>query len=256
MSPTILMGRATLLVGGWLLGALSLANALDLPDLIAHAKPSVVGVGTFEPLRAPQHLLGGTGFVVGDGLTVITNHHVIDTHPADDAKQSLVIFIGPGKQPEVRAVTVIESDREHDLSVLRVSGAPLPALQLSDGNSVREGQAVALIGFPIGAVLGLFPSTNAGIVSAISPIAIPQASSQSLTAAQIRRLQKPFDVYQLDAIAYPGNSGSPVFDIASGSVIGVVNSVFARQAKEGLLKDPSAITYAIPVAYVHALLNH
>ena len=39
MSPTILMGRATLRVVGWMLGALPLAHALDLPDLIAHAKP-------------------------------------------------------------------------------------------------------------------------------------------------------------------------------------------------------------------------
>ena len=118
-----------------------------------------------------------------------------------------------------------------------------------------EGQEVAFTGFPIGAVLGMTPVTHRGIVSAITPIAIPQANSRDLNPALIRRLATdPFRVYQLDATAYPGNSGSPLYDPATGEVIGVLNMVFVKSTKEKVLSDPSGISYAIPVEYLQRLI--
>ena len=67
-------------------------------------------------------------------------------------------------------------------------------------------------------------------------------------------MRDPFDVFQLDAIAYPGNSGSPVYHPDSGQVIGVVNSVYVKESKESALERPSGITYAIPVTWVRQLL--
>ncbi len=234
---------------------MSSAAYADLPELVAEKRTGVVGVGTYEALRAPQNELSGTGFVVGNGTLVITNHHVAEpTSGAADPAQ-LVVFMGRGKEAEVRPARIVAQDRFHDLALLRMEGPPGTPLRFDADQAVREGQAIAVIGFPIGIVLGLYPSTNAGIVSSVSPIAIPQSSTQSLSAAQIRRLREPFEVYQLDLIAYPGNSGSPVFDVTTGHIIGVVNSVLAREAKEGLLKNPSAITYAIPVRHVEALLR-
>ena len=229
--------------------------ALELPDLVERARPSVVGVGTYEALRAPRHVLAGTGFVVGHGRHVITNYHVARGQGDLTEKVQLVVFLGRGKTPDVRRAKLVAQDRFHDLAVLEMEGAPGPALSLGDADTVREGQAIGIIGFPIGAILGLYASTNAGIVSSISPIAMPQATTQTLSAEQIRRLREPFEVFQLDVIAYPGNSGSPVFEVRTGHVIGVVNSVLARTSKEGLLKDPSAITYAIPIRHVQKLLE-
>ena len=62
-------------------------------------------------------------------------------------------------------------------------------------------------------------------------------------------------MFQLDATAYPGNSGSPLYDGNTGLVIGVINSVFVKGAKENVLRDPSGITYAIPARYVQELLK-
>ncbi|MEW5769188.1 MAG: S1C family serine protease [Pseudomonadota bacterium] len=62
-------------------------------------------------------------------------------------------------------------------------------------------------------------------------------------------------MFQLDAVAHPGNSGSPLYDGESGEVIGVINAVFVKGAKENALKDPTGITYAIPAQYVRALLE-
>ncbi|MFN4063813.1 MAG: trypsin-like peptidase domain-containing protein, partial [Parazoarcus communis] len=74
--------------------------------------------------------------------------------------------------------------------------------------------------------------------------------------ALIRRLSgEVFRVYQLDATAYPGNSGSPVFDPETGEVVGVINMVFVKGTKENILSDPSGISYAIPVEHLSNLLN-
>lgn len=62
-------------------------------------------------------------------------------------------------------------------------------------------------------------------------------------------------MFQLDATSYPGNSGSPLYDPASGAVVGVLNMVFVRGAKENALSNPSGISYAIPARYLEALID-
>ena len=77
-----------------------------------------------------------------------------------------------------------------------------------------------------------------------------------LDATTLRRLKnEPYEVLQLDATAYPGNSGSPLYEPDTGRVIGVINKVFVQESKETILEKPSGITYAIPVRYVQALLE-
>jgi S1-C subfamily serine protease len=229
-------------------------SAVDLPELIEQVRPSIVGIGTQQALRSPPNNLTGTGFVVGDGNLVVTNAHVIAESLDVEARERRVVFVGRGRKPSVRNAEVVSVDRFHDLAVLRIDGPPVAALTLGAASPVREGQAIAFTGFPIGAVLGLYPVTHQGIVSVITPVAIPQNSIANATASQLRRLREPFDVLQLDATAYPGNSGSPVYDRDTGLVIGVINSVLVKQSKENVLKDPSAIAYAIPVKHVIELL--
>jgi len=85
------------------------------------------------------------------------------------------------------------------------------------------------------------------MMAAISPIATPPAHSTQLDPRVIRQLaSRAFPVFQLDATAYPGNSGSPVYAPDNGEVLGVVNMVFVRGSKEAALTQPSGITYAIP----------
>jgi serine protease Do len=82
---------------------------------------------------------------------------------------------------------------------------------------------------------------------------MPNASE--LNDRSIRQASDPYKIYQLDAIAYPGNSGSPLWSPETGEVYGVVNSVFVKGAKEAALTDPSGISYAIPSTYLEALLK-
>jgi S1-C subfamily serine protease len=93
------------------------------------------------------------------------------------------------------------------------------------------------------------------MVSALTPIAIPSANDRQLDPKVVQRLARgAYPVYQLDATAYPGNSGSPLYDINTGAVVGIINLVFVKGTKEAALSNPSGVTYAIPVKYLRALL--
>jgi S1-C subfamily serine protease len=239
---------------------LSHASAAELADTIDKVRPSVVGIGTSRPVRqplakGPPVRFSGTGFVVGNGRQVVTNFHVVPTEIDAEHKETIAVFVGRGEAATIRPAQLMVSDPEHDLALLEFEGPPLKPLILAVGEKVREGDAIAFTGFPIGVVLGLYPVTHRGIVSVITPTVIPAPSARALTATQLKRMKEKFNVYQLDATAYPGNSGSPVYRPRDGSVIGVVNSVYVKETKEAILEKPSGITYAVPVEYVEALLN-
>ncbi len=243
-----------------LLSALGLAGpvaAAQLPDTVEKIKPAIVGIGTYQQTRSPRTRFLGTGFVVADGRHVITNEHVVPEVLDSQRREFIAVIIaGPGgRENEVRRAERIAVDKAHDLALLRIDGDPLPALKLGSAGVAREGQAVAFIGFPIGSTLGLVPATHRGTIAAITPIALPARTARDISPAAARQLRDVFDIYQLDATSYPGNSGSPLFDPVSGAVLGVLNMVFVKASKESALERPSGISYAIPVRYVRELLQ-
>lgn len=228
----------------------------QLVQTITKIKPAVVGIGTFQKTRTPPVKFLGTGFVVGDGLHVVTNAHVIPDKLDIKNKEVNVVITGKGQKPDLRAVTIVELDPEHDLALLKIDGAPLPVMNFGESDTVREGQAVAYTGFPIGMVLGFYPVTHQAIISSITPIILPAYNSRQLDASKIRQLKRdPFMIFQLDGIAYPGSSGSPLYDSESGRVYGIVNMVFVKGKKESALTNPSGISYAIPGTYIQDLLR-
>lgn len=231
------------------------AEGQTLPDTVAQVKPSIVGIGTYQRTRRPPGLLRGTGFVVADGRHVLTNVHVIPAEIDQRSQENLVVFIGRGDEPALRLATLVARDLDHDIALLKISDEPLPALALGDSDGVREGETYAFTGFPLGAILGLYPATHRGIVAAITPIAAPLNAAKQLTPALMRRLRANYTVFQLDATAYPGNSGSPLYDPATGTVVGIVNKVFVQESKESVLQKPSGISYAIPINYARDLLK-
>ena len=232
------------------------AGASSLVETIPTVKRSIVGVGTSLQTRSPAIVFSGTGFVVGDGLSVITNAHVVPEMLNAERKETLGIVVGNGEAVSFRPATLVGLDREHDLAHLRLSGAPLPALTLADDDTAREGQDLAFTGFPLGMVLGLHPATHRALLAAIVPIVRPSLNARGLDPRAIAQLQRnPSTVYQLDGTAYPGNSGSPVYDPATGTVLAVINMVYVKGLKESAISNPSGITYAIPVRHVRTLLQ-
>jgi S1-C subfamily serine protease len=224
---------------------------------IERIKGSVVAVGTFERTRVPAFQFRATGFAVGDGSMIATNAHALPITLDSERRETLVVLIpASDRESQMREARELAVDVGTDLAVLKINGSPLAALKLGGLDSVREGQSVLFTGFPIGGVLGLFAATHRGMIAAITPIAIPSPVAANLDPRIVRRLTTgSFPVLQLDATAYPGNSGSPVYDPETGEVLGIINMVFVKGTKESALTQPSGITYAIPAKHLQALVN-
>jgi len=246
---------AVSLIACWLLLAWPFSGRAGLPETVAMVKKSILAVGTFQRTRSPPAIFRGTGFVVGDGRHVLTNAHVLPDSIAREKSETLAVFYKSRGKDRLRSAKVIALDRTHDLALLRIAGDPLPPLRLGDSSVVREGELYAFTGFPIGMVLGLYPVTHRGIVASITPIAIPVLRAGQLDPKLMRRLNRPYRVFQLDGTAYPGNSGSPLYHPETGVVIGIINKVFVKESKENLLSKPSGISYAIPIEYARKLMR-
>jgi S1-C subfamily serine protease len=244
-----------LLSAAVLCAAAAPAWAGTLAATVAAVKPSIVGIGTLQRTRSPPVQFLATGFVVGDGLSIITAAHAVPLIPDSARMEVLGVITGQGEQLDFRPVTVKNIDREHDLAHLRLMGAPLPALRVAENDAAVEGQALAFTGFPLGMALGMVPVTHRATLAAITPVTQPPFRSRQLDAQTIRRLQKPFSLFQLDGTAYPGNSGSPLYDPETGIVHGVVNSTALKGAKENAISQPSGITYAVPARYLRDLID-
>jgi S1-C subfamily serine protease len=250
MSQATRRALLTLAAAAWAMPAQA-----DLAAVIAAARPSVLPVGTYNPTDSPRFGFRGTGFVVGDGSLVVTNFHVLP--PAGETEGGpVMVVLASRSESTLRRARVVATDRPHDLALLKIEGAPMAALTLDEPGLAREGQSIALMGFPIGGTLGFAPVTHRGIVASITTAALPAATSQSLDPRAIVRLREGnYELLQLDATAYPGNSGGPVLDADTGHVIGVVNMVLVKAGRESALSNPTGISYAVPVRHVHELLK-
>jgi serine protease Do len=177
--------------------------------VIAQVKPSVVLILG----RRPGEISSGTGFVVEGGRIATCNHVV------EGATELLVV--ADGKQ---LTATVAAADPHVDLAILTCR-EPLPApLRLADGAEVRDGDEVAVTGYPVvGKMIGLgyeaVPSTTRGTVSA-------HRKRRRDDGAMV-------DELQIDAAINPGNSGGPVYSTRDGSVIGIASSKLVEEQGMG-----------------------
>jgi S1-C subfamily serine protease len=233
------------------------ARAASLVSLIATLKASVLPVGTYNATDNPRFGFRGTGFVVGDGSLIATNFHVLpEVVSLGNTSLAVVAFRTPTEpQGQVRRVRLVASDRVRDLALLQLEGTPLSPLVLDDVPA-REGQNIALMGFPIGSALGFAPVTHHGIVSSITTAALPAPTAGQLDPRAVAALRNGnFEIYQLDATAYPGNSGGPLFDAETGRVLGIVNMVLVKGNRESAISSPTGISYAVPVSSLRELMK-
>jgi S1-C subfamily serine protease len=150
----------------------------------------------------------GSGFVVAPGL-VITNAHVVAGVP-----QPYVVDPFGRRHP----ATPVLFDPRLDLAVLRVAGLNDPALVI-DPQVVGRGTSGVVLGYPEGGPFNYRPAAVA-------------ASFMATGLDIYGKTQTLRQVYQIDAVVQPGNSGGPLVasgdaarHIPDGTVIGVV---FAR----------------------------
>ena len=163
----------------------------------------------------------GTGFVIQDDGTIVTNAHVVEGETS-----AKVVFNDSDKAVPARRSSAATSPR--DLAVLKVDPSAAPQLRplaLADSDTVKVGDSAIAIGYP----LGLDRTVTAGIVSGLG---------REIKAPNGFSIDK---VIQTDAPINPGNSGGPLLD-AKGRVIGVNSQIATDGAGEGNV----GIGFAIP----------
>jgi S1-C subfamily serine protease len=165
-------------------------------------------------------LLEGSGFVAGQGL-VATNAHVVA-----GISRPLVVDAN-GTHPAI----VVAFDPDLDFAVLRTSGLAASPLPIDSGNEPR-GTVGAVLGYPGG---GRFTVSPAAILDRTSA-----AGRNIYDQGLIRR-----DIYSLQTVVRPGNSGGPVVS-PDGTVIGVVFAMSTTNPNLG---------YALTSAEVIPALN-
>ena len=162
----------------------------------------------------------GTGVVIIDNGTILTNLHVIQ-----GAKRIKVTFMDGTESDAV----VISTQPENDLAVLRAKTIPddLEAATLRSTADLAPGDMVLAVGFPF----GIGPSASSGIVSGLKREFRSPEGKQTMT-----------NLIQFDAAANPGNSGGPLVTM-DGEVVGIVTAILNPSHQRTFI----GIGFAVPI---------
>jgi S1-C subfamily serine protease len=192
-------------------------------DVATRVSPAVVtitsrGVSSgFGPFSMPATGVG-SGVIVNAEGWILTNAHVVE------GAQSLTVTLKDGREFDG---TVVESDPDRDLAVVKIDGSDLPTAELGSSKDLEVGQLVIAIGSPLGQFTN---SVTSGVLSAIGrEIQVPDE--------QTGRVHTLSNLLQTDAAINPGNSGGPLLD-EHGKIIGI-NTAVAGGA--------NGIGFAIPI---------
>ncbi len=164
-------------------------------DVIERAEQSVVRI----EVRGIDGDSLGSGFIVDDSGTMITNCHVLA------GARSATAYFNDGRSYPVTGTMIIDATR--DIIVARIGSRDAPAIPLLPGLP-RKGETVMALGAPHGLA---FTATR-GIVSAIRP--------QREMQADLGRPEVQGTWIQVDTAISPGNSGGPLINL-KGEVVGM-----------------------------------
>ncbi|MBX3651527.1 MAG: trypsin-like peptidase domain-containing protein [Burkholderiales bacterium] len=205
----------------------------DITDATARGKKS--RSGRFAP-GAPDDKSGknrnapdgmretslGTGVVVIDDGTILTNLHVVF-----GAKRVRITF-HDGSESEA---SLVSAHPENDLAVIKAHKIPddLPAATLGSSSRLKPGDEIVAIGFPF----GMGPSISYGVISGLD---------REFHSAEGKRVLTR--LIQFDAAANPGNSGGPLVTM-QGDVVGIVTAIFNPTESRTFIGIGFAVTIAV-----------
>jgi serine protease DegS len=224
------------------LSPLERATGGSFADAVRASAPAVVNVYAQRTVteRVPavgiEQLLGGplqprfrervqnslgSGVVVDREGHIVTNQHVIANFDQISAQ------LADGR---VARVTVVGSDPDTDLAVLKIDLPRLPVMTLGRSDQLQVGDVVLAIGSP----LGLSQTVTHGIVSATGRAQLGVATFENFI--------------QTDAAINIGNSGGALVN-TRGELIGINTAVLGKNL------GAEGIGVAIPVDLVRGVMR-
>ena len=178
----------------------------------------------FDQNRGPQKRRStalGSGFVIKDNGTVITNNHVIQN------AEGIFVKFTDGKEYEAK---LIGTDPVSDIAVLKIqSNKKFPAVKFADSDKAKVGDWVLAIGNPF----GLGGTVTQGIISAIN---------------RDINMGRYDNFIQTDASINQGNSGGPLFNM-NGEVLGINTAIFSNSG------GSVGIGFAIPANFAKNVID-
>jgi S1-C subfamily serine protease len=195
------------------------AVALTAPEIVEKLAPSIVMVRAEFPetVLTLEGVGAGTGIVYDNNGYILTNAHVVQGAP-----QVEIITVGNerGGIP-ARVIGISTCD---DLAVLKVEQtADLTPAVIGASNTLKPGEDVLAMGYPLGDQLGIDPSVTRGIVSRVDA---EQGNLQGLI--------------QTDLVMNAGSSGGPLIDMY-GAVVGINTMNVFDQRRADFTSIPFAI---------------
>ena len=178
----------------------------------------------FDQNRGPQKRRStalGSGFVIKDNGTVITNNHVIQN------AEGIFVKFTDGKEYEAK---LIGTDPVSDIAVLKIqSNKKFPSVKFADSDKAKVGDWVLAIGNPF----GLGGTVTQGIISAIN---------------RDINMGRYDNFIQTDASINQGNSGGPLFNM-DGEVLGINTAIFSNSG------GSVGIGFAIPANFAKNVID-
>ena len=170
----------------------------------------------------PQQQTGlGSGVIVSPAGYILTNNHVVE------GADQIAVTLADGRMANA---SIIGTDPETDLAVLKVELDKLPVIVLGNSDHAVVGDTVLAIGNPF----GVGQTVTSGIVSALGRKELGINTFENFI--------------QTDAAINPGNSGGALVDV-NGNLLGINTAIYSRSG------GSMGIGFAIPVSIAKLVLD-
>lgn len=167
----------------------------------------------------------GSGIIISEDGYIITNNHVISSSSSSSyysiSEANSIKVTLDGDETKYDA-TIVGTDSQTDLAVIKIDKTGLAAAELGSSSSVQVGEFAMAVGSP----LGMQNTVTGGMISALN---------REVTDSE----GKTFTLIQTDAAINSGNSGGALVN-SKGQVIGINTLKVSSTGVEGM-------GFAIPI---------
>lgn len=194
--------------------------------------PSIVGIRVEFPVNSiflnqsgSTATAEGSGIIISEDGYILTNNHVVSSSSSSSyysLGEATKISVYLYNDTTAYEASIVGTDEETDLAVIKIDKTGLTAAELGDSDSVAVGEFAMAVGNP----LGMQSSITAGVISGVN---------REVTDSD----GKTFTVIQTDAAINSGNSGGALVN-SQGQVIGINTLKVSATGVEGM-------GFAIPI---------